>query len=195
MNASRTPNDRGRQTGAAPGGHPASRIRKGRSQFTWPAIGAGALAVILVAVFILAVVLRNAASAPAIAGTWVGTGTVTYVGPSAPIAYYLDLTTDANNRITGTGSGCTATVTARLTLSGAPGSSEGDYTMDWTTPDLGPGERTLHVSAHVSGSQMTLSGTDPSSSPPTTSRATLTHGSQGDFVAKCNSLPTPAPSS
>ncbi len=194
MNASRSPNDLGRQAGAPPGGHPAPRKRKGLSRFTWLAIGAGGLAVILVAVLVFVLAQRTA---PSVAGTWVGTGTVSAGGPNFPIAYYLDLTTGANGQITGAAVGCTAGVSASNTVSGAPGGSDGVYTMDWTTSDLGPAERTLHVIAHVSGSQMTISGSDPSTSPPTTSRATLTHTSPADvdFGAMCRSLSTPASSS
>src|SRR5262249_11848849 len=198
MNASPSPNDLGRQAGAPPGGHPAPQTRKGRSRFTWLAIGASALAAVTVAGGLGLGGCGAASGSPAAAGTWVGTGTVAAGGPSGPIAYYLDLTTDANKRITGSGRGCTKgpdrLFVANLTITGVPGSSDGDYTMDWTTSDLGPTERTLHVNAHVSGPQMILSGSDPSTTPPTTSSATLTHGSLNDYNAKCTSLPTPAPS-
>ncbi|HEV2235130.1 MAG TPA: hypothetical protein VGR57_00580 [Ktedonobacterales bacterium] len=139
----------------------------------------------------------STADAPSIAGTWVGTGTVSAGGPSGPIAYYLDLTTGANHQITGTGQGCThgpdRLFIAHLTISGASGSAKGDYTMDFKTPDLGPGEHILHVNAHVSGSQMTFSGVDTATTPSTTSMATLMHGSMNDFNTQCNSLPTPVP--
>jgi hypothetical protein len=199
MNASPSSNDLHRQAESLPGGRPTPRKGKGLSRFTWLAIGAGLLAAVVIA----AILAFTRSAAPSvshsIAGTWVGTGTVSAGGPSGPIAYYLDLTTGANHRITGIGRGCTKgpdrLFVAILTITGAPAASDGAYTMDWTTSDLGPTERTLHVSAHVSGSQMTISGSDPSTTPPTTSSATLTRGSQSDFNVKCNSLPTPAPSS
>lgn len=137
----------------------------------------------------------STAVSPSIAGTWVGTGTVTNATGTGPIAYYLDLKTGANHQITGTGQGCThgpdKIFIAHLTISGAPGNSTGDYTMDFKTPDLGPGERILHVSAHVNGSQMTFSGIDNATTPAGTTQATLMHGSLNDLNTQCSSLPTP----
>jgi hypothetical protein len=124
-----------------------------------------------------------------------GTGTVSVGGPTVPIAYYLDLTMGANHQISGTGMGCTPGVQAILTITGTSGSSAGVYTMDFTTGDLGPGERTLHVSAQISGNRMTFTGIDSSTTPPTTSDASLTHGSQSDFVDACTRLVTSAASS
>jgi hypothetical protein len=152
------------------------------------------LAVVTVAAVLVAACGGATSASTSVAGMWVGTGTVSAGGPSSPIAYYLDLTMGANRRITGSGMGCTAGVRAILTISGAPGGSDGVYTMDWMTSDLGPAERTLHVSAQASGSQMTISGSDSSTTPPTTSSATLIHGSMNDYNAKCTSLPTPMPS-
>jgi hypothetical protein len=194
MNASPSPNDLGRQAGAPPGGRPAPRKRKGLSRFTWLAICAGALAVILVAVLVRT--QRTAPSVvPPVAGMWVGTGTVTIGGQSQPFAVYLDLTAGANGRITGTGSACIVAATDYFTVTGAPGSSTGSYTMQWTKTDPTGTTHTLYAIAHVGGSQMTLSGSDPSTSPPTTNSATLMHGSMNDYNAKCTSLPTPTPSS
>jgi hypothetical protein len=132
-------------------------------------------------------------------GTWVGSGTISSGGPSGPIAFYLDLSMGANHRITGTGTGCASGVDASLSITGVPGGSVGAYTMDFSTSDLGPSMSALHVSAQVIRSRMTVSGiaSDASTTPPTTIRvfATLTPGSQANFVALCKSQPTPAPAS
>jgi hypothetical protein len=148
------------------------------------------LAVILVAILVLIFAPRPA---PSVAGMWVGTGTVGIGRNSGQIAVYLDLSTGANGQITGTGNTCVVEVTRTFTITGAPGSSNGNYTMQWTITDPTGTTHTLPFSAHVSGSQMTISGSDSSTSPPTILNASLTHGSMNDFKAKCNSLPTPTP--
>lgn len=181
----------GNRAGRPQADPPASRKGIGRSQIAWLAIG-GVLAVILVAILVLVFAPRPA---PSVAGMWVGTGTVALGRNSQQIAVYLDLSTGANGQITGTGNTCVVAVTRNFTITGAPGSSNGNYTMQWTTTDPTGTTHTLHFSAHVSGSQMTISGSDPSTSLPITTSASLTHGSMNDYNAKCNSLPTPTPSS
>lgn len=197
MNTSRSPNDLGRQAGAPRGGRPAPRTSKQLSRCPWRASDAAVPAVTLAAV--LALVGCGASSgstsvSTSTAGTWVGTGTVTNGGQGQLFAVYLDLTTGANGQITGTGSACVVAGRDSFTITGAPGSSNGRYTMEWTKTDPTGTTHTLHATAHVSGSQMTLSGSDPSFSPPLTNRATLMPGSMNDYNAKCASLPTPTPS-
>jgi hypothetical protein len=197
MNVSPSPNDLGRRVQSPPSDRPAPTKSKVRSRVTWLAIGAGALGVILVAILVFAQRTQRTAPsvAPSIAGTWVGTGTVTNGGQSQLFAVYLDLTTGANGRITGAGDACVVGFTDHFTITGAPGSSTGSYTMQWTKTDPTGTTHTLNAVVHVSGSQMTLSGSDASTSPPTTNSAMLMPGSMSDYSAKCSSLPTPAPSS
>jgi hypothetical protein len=202
MNVSPSPHDLGRQVEAPPGDRPARRTGKGRSRFAWLAIGGGVLAAVMVVTVVAVLVwARGGATtvSPSVAGTWVGSGTISGGGPSGPIAFYLDLAMGANHRITGTSAGCASGVDASGPVTGAPGSSAGAYTMDFSTTDLGPGVSALHVSAQVIGSRMNLSGiaTDTSTTPPTTIRvfATLTPGSHAAWVSLCNSQPTPVPTS
>jgi len=203
MNTSHSSNDRAAQAQTAHGGHRAPRLGKGRSRCTWRAIGAGLLVTVTGAA-VLGCARGGATSgatsvstplSASIAGTWVGSGTVTNGGQSQLFAVYLDLTTGANGQITGAGDACVVGFTDHFTITGAPGSSTDSYTMQWTKTDPAGTTHALHASVQVSGSQMTLSGSDPSTSPPTTNSATLTHGSMNDYSAKCTSLPTPAPSS
>ena len=121
-------------------------------------------------------------------------GTVTSGTISELFAVYLDLSTGANGQITGTGSACVVVGRNHFTITGAPGSSTGSYTMVFTETPPTSAVPTLDVIAHVSGSQMTISGHNPSNSPPLTNSATLMHGSMNDYNAKCTSLPTPTPS-
>jgi hypothetical protein len=153
------------------------------------------LAVVTVAAVLVSACSGTTSGSGSVSGTWVGTGTVSAGGQSQPFAVYLDLTTGANGQITGTGNACVVAGADHFTITGAPGSSTRSYTMQWTMTDPTGTTHTLHASAHVSGSQMTLSGSDPSFSPLLTISATLTHGSMHDYTAKCTSLPTPTPSS
>ena len=135
---------------------------------------------------------------PPVAGMWVGMGTVTSGIVSELFAVYLDLSTGA--QITGTGSSCVAAgrnYSGRnaFTITGALGISPGSFTMKWTDTNPTATIPTLVVNAHVSRSQMMISGYNPSYSPPLTNSATLMHGSMNDYNAQCTSLPTPTPSS
>jgi hypothetical protein len=196
MSASRGPNDLRGQAGAPSGHRPAPESGWRPSRLTQQKAGFGLLAVVIVATVLGCA--RGGATAgstsapPSIAGTWVGSGTI-FADLSGPIAFFLDLSVDANQQITGTSDGCASQVPANSIVTGAPSGTAGDYAMDFKTHDLGPTEHTLHVSAHVSGSTMTLSGTDTGTSPPTNVRVTLTRGERAAYVALCGSQPTFAP--
>jgi hypothetical protein len=169
----------------------------GRSRFTWRAIGAGLLVAVAAVLAFAGCGTSSVSTAvsTSLTGTWVGTGTVAAGEGGQPFAVYLDLATGANGQITGAGNACVVGFTDHFTVAGAPSNSIGSYTMQWTKTDPTGTTHTLHASVQVSGSQMTLSGSDSSTSPPTTNSATLMHGSLNDYTAKCNSLPTPTLSS
>lgn len=140
------------------------------------AVGAGIVAIALIAFF----VLKGSGGSASLTGTWVGPAVATDSSSSANLQYgaMLTLNESSGGQVTGTAVSCDSSSTSSnsANVSGTHSGSSVSLRIDGVT-----------YSGQISGGKLTLSASQNSASV----TMTLHQGSTNDFHSICGGLPTP----